>query len=181
VEGDWPALFDGPSRTLHAVFLGDAHVPDVSAGVLELIEFPDSSIPTSLSDPAPTTGLFQLSFFLDVEATLRKLADLGLGGPPRRVAQSSPNGPITIATVRDPDGVLVLLTPGSLTQRQRRRDDADPTHCLMDRVRDGARGRFGSNAARGFQAIMVAWTTKVLVLMGSGCTPRRGPGTESHA
>ncbi len=26
VEGDWPALFDGPSRTLHAVFLGDAHV-----------------------------------------------------------------------------------------------------------------------------------------------------------
>ena len=62
VEGDWPALFDGPSRTLHAVFLGDAHVPDVSAGVLELIDFPDSSIPTWSSDPAPTTGLFQLSF-----------------------------------------------------------------------------------------------------------------------
>ena len=118
VEGDWPALFDGPSRTLHAVFLGDAHVPDVSAGVLELIEFPDSSIPTSLSDPAPTTGLFQLSFFVDVEATLKKLADLGLGGPPRRVAQSTPNGPITIATVRDPDGVLVLLTPGAITQRR---------------------------------------------------------------
>lgn len=117
VEGDWPALFDGPSRTLHAVFLGDAHVPDVSAGVLELIDFPDSSIPTSSSDPAPTTGLFQLSFFVDVEATLKKLADLELGGPPRRVAQSTPNGPITIATVRDPDGVLVLLTPGSITQR----------------------------------------------------------------
>jgi len=118
VEGDWPALFDAPSRTLHAVFLGDAHVPDVSAGVLELIDFPDSSIPTSSSDPAPTTGLFQLSFFVDVEATLKKLADLGLGGPPRRVAQSTPNGPITIATVRDPDGVLVLLTPGSITQRR---------------------------------------------------------------
>jgi hypothetical protein len=118
VEGDWPALFDGPSRTLHAVFLGDAHVPDVSAGVLELIDFPDSSIPTSSSDPAPARGLFQLSFFVDVEATLKKLADLGLGGPPRRVAQSTPKGPITIATVRDPDGVLVLLTPGSITQRR---------------------------------------------------------------
>jgi catechol 2,3-dioxygenase-like lactoylglutathione lyase family enzyme len=115
VEGDWPSLFDGPSRTLHAVFLGDAHVPDVSAGVLELIDFPDSSIPTSSSDLAPTRGLFQLSFFVDVEATLKKLAGLGLGGPPRRVAQSTPNGPITIATVRDPDGVLVLLTPGSIT------------------------------------------------------------------
>src|SRR5258708_39893602 len=69
VEGDWPALFDAPNRTLHAVFLGDAHTPDVSAGVLELIDFPETSIPTS-SDPAPTRGLFQLSFFVDVEATL---------------------------------------------------------------------------------------------------------------
>src|SRR3979490_3506893 len=69
VEGDWPALFDAPSRTLHAVFLGDAHVPDVSAGVLELIDFPDSSIPTSSSAPAPPTGLFQLSLFADLEAT----------------------------------------------------------------------------------------------------------------
>src|SRR3981081_4427855 len=42
VEGAWPGLFDAPSRPLHAVFLGDAHVPDVSAGVLELIGFPDS-------------------------------------------------------------------------------------------------------------------------------------------
>src|ERR1700757_1732369 len=27
VEGDWPGLFDGPSRILRAVFLGDANVP----------------------------------------------------------------------------------------------------------------------------------------------------------
>src|ERR1700681_1085909 len=60
VEGDWPALFDGPGRPLHAVFLGDAHVPDVSAGVLELIDFPDTSIPTSSSGPAPRRGLCQL-------------------------------------------------------------------------------------------------------------------------
>ena len=43
-------------------------------------------------------------------------ADSGIGGVPRRVEQPTPNGPIVIATVRDPDGVLVLLTPGSITR-----------------------------------------------------------------
>jgi len=37
--------------------------------------------------------------------------------PPRRVIQPTPNGPVTIATVRDPDGLLVLLIPGSITRR----------------------------------------------------------------
>src|SRR5260370_38150143 len=32
VEGDWPDLFDGPSRRVHAVFLVDAAVPDDHAG-----------------------------------------------------------------------------------------------------------------------------------------------------
>jgi hypothetical protein len=40
----------------------------------------------------------------------------GMEGAPRRVEQSTPTEPIVIATVRDPDGVLVLLTPGSITQ-----------------------------------------------------------------
>jgi hypothetical protein len=57
-----------------------------------------------------------LSFFVDVEAVLDRLASLGLGGTPRRVTQQTPNGPITIATVRDPVGLLVLLTPGSITR-----------------------------------------------------------------
>ncbi len=39
VEGDWPGLFDGPSRSLRAVFLGDGRVPDDHAGVLELNVF----------------------------------------------------------------------------------------------------------------------------------------------
>jgi catechol 2,3-dioxygenase-like lactoylglutathione lyase family enzyme len=58
-----------------------------------------------------------ISFYVDVEMTLARLADLGLGGQPRRVVQSTPGGGVTIATVRDPDGILVLLTPGSITQR----------------------------------------------------------------
>jgi hypothetical protein len=57
-----------------------------------------------------------LSFVVDVEATLGRLAALGLGGPPRRITQLTPRGPITLVTVRDPDGLLILLTPGSITR-----------------------------------------------------------------
>jgi hypothetical protein len=60
--------------------------------------------------------VFLLSFFVDVDATLERLARLGHGDTPRRVTQSTPSGPIAIATVRDPDGLLVLRTPGSITR-----------------------------------------------------------------
>ena len=116
VEGDWPGLFDAPARSLRAVFLGDPGVPDDHAGVLELNVL-DGDVPTGPPPSPPRTGFLMLSFFVDVEATLSRLSGLGLGGPPRRVIQPTPNGPITIATVRDPDGVLVLLTPGSITRR----------------------------------------------------------------
>jgi glyoxylase I family protein len=121
VEGDWPELFDGPNRRLRAVFLGDSQVPDVNSGVLELVEFQGGDIPTSPPLRPFRAGLFQLSFFVDVEATLTGLAALDLGGPPRQVAQSTPQGSFTIATVRDPDGVLVLLTPGSITRESQTR------------------------------------------------------------
>ena len=115
VEGDWPDLFGVPSRRVHAVFLGDAGVPDDHAGVLELNVF-DGNVPDGPPPSPPGTGFFLLSFFVDVEATLGRLAALGLGGPPRRVTQSTPRGPVTLATVRDPDALLVLLTPGSSTR-----------------------------------------------------------------
>jgi hypothetical protein len=116
VEGDWPTLFEGPSRRLRVVFLGDQDVPDVFSGVLELNAFIGGDIPARQPVGPPSAGLFMVSFFVDVEATLDRLADLGMGGAPRRVEQSTPNGPIVIATVRDPDGALVLLTPGSITK-----------------------------------------------------------------
>ena len=115
VEGDWPDLLDAPSRRLRAVFLGDAGVPDDHAGVLELNVF-DGDVPEGLPPSPPRTGFFLLSFFVDVEVTLSRLAALGLGGPPRRVTQPTPRGPVTLATVRDPDGLLVLLTPGPITR-----------------------------------------------------------------
>jgi len=114
-EGDWPGLLDAPGRRLRAVFLGDSVVPDDHAGVLELNVF-EGDMPTGPPLGPPRTGFFLLSFFVDVEATLSRLAVLDLGGIPRRIDQPGPNGPITIATVRDPDGLLVLLTPGSITR-----------------------------------------------------------------
>lgn len=116
VEGDWPDLFDAPSRRVRAVFLGDAGVPDDRAGVLELNAF-DGDVPEGLPPSPPRTGFLMLSYFVDVEATLARLAALGLGGRPRRVTQPTPRGAVTLVTVRDPDGVLILLTPGSITRR----------------------------------------------------------------
>src|SRR5580700_6976756 len=103
VEGDWPELLGAPSRRLRAVFLGDTRVPDDQAGVLELNVL-DGDVPAGPPPGPPGTGFFLLSFFVDVEATLSRLAALGLGGEPRRVTQPTPGGPISLATVRDPDG-----------------------------------------------------------------------------
>ena len=115
VEGNWPELFGAPSRGLRAVFLGDPDVPDDHAGVLELNLFEEAAGDGPPPGP-PGSGFFLLSFFADVDATLNRLAALGLGGQPRRSTQQTPHGPIELATVRDPDGVLILLTPGSITR-----------------------------------------------------------------
>lgn len=104
-EGDWPALFDAPGRALRSVLLGD---PAVSAGIVELVTF-EGRVDTGPVPGRPATGFFLLSFFVDVDPTLARLHELGLGGPPRRVEQPGPGGPVPMATVRDPDGVLVEL------------------------------------------------------------------------
>jgi glyoxylase I family protein len=97
-DGDWPTLFAARSGTLRSVFLGDPATPD--AGVVELVAFDGGA-----DDGPPATGFFLLSFFVAVDDTLARLHELGLGGPPRRVTQ----GAVAMATVRDPDGVLVEL------------------------------------------------------------------------
>ena len=99
---------------MRAVFLGDERFPDDHSGVLELNLF-DGDLEAEPPRPSPTAGFFLLSFCVDVEATLTRLAALDLGGRPRRVSRTGPNGTMDLATVRDPDGVLVLLVPGSIT------------------------------------------------------------------
>jgi glyoxylase I family protein len=109
-DGDWPTLFDAPSSRLRSVFLGDPAGAD--AGIVELVVFDGSTGDEAGVTPPtrpPRSGFFLLSFFVDVDATLGRLDGLGLGGTPRRVEQPGPAGAVSMATVRDPDGLLVEL------------------------------------------------------------------------
>ncbi len=122
-EGDWPTLFDAPSTTLRSVFLGDRRHPD--AGIVELVSFDvvDSSAPTVASSagaaapvspapvPAPVSatpgaGFFLLSFYVDVDEVLARLAALGFG-PARRLEQPGAAGPVAMASLCDPDGTRI--------------------------------------------------------------------------
>lgn len=100
--GDWPTLLHAPGTWLRAVFLGDPLRPDT--GIVELV---DLAAPCGEPRPdAPAqTGFLLLSLMCDVEATLGRLALLGLGGSPRRITQMG----VEMAVVSDPDGVLVEL------------------------------------------------------------------------
>jgi catechol 2,3-dioxygenase-like lactoylglutathione lyase family enzyme len=105
-DGAWRDLFEARSDRLRSIFLGDPAQPD--AGVVELVMF-DQGADTGMSDAPPSEGFFLLSLFVDVDAVLARLADLELGGEPRRISVPSPGGAVAMATVRDPDGVLVEL------------------------------------------------------------------------
>jgi hypothetical protein len=59
--------------------------------------------------PEPALGFFLLSCYVDVDAVLDRLRTLGLGGEPRRIVVPGPNDAVQMATVVDPDGVLVEL------------------------------------------------------------------------
>jgi catechol 2,3-dioxygenase-like lactoylglutathione lyase family enzyme len=106
-EGDWPALFGARGTKLRSVFLGDPSVAD--AGIVELVSFVDGMADGATAAAEPALGFLLVSVYVEVDATLQRLAALGLGGEPRRIAQPGPAGDIAMATVRDPDGVLVEL------------------------------------------------------------------------
>ena len=108
-DGDWHTLFRAPANRLRSVFLGDPALPD--AGIVELVTFDwvsgaDSDAHQSGSPPV---GFFLLSLFVNVKDTLARLAELGFDGPVRRIRVPGPEGDVEMATVRDPDGVLVEL------------------------------------------------------------------------
>lgn len=117
VEGDWPGLFDAPGRVLRAVFLGQTGVADGQSGVLELNAFEGPALPPAVASGL-RAGFLLLSYFVDVDEVVDRLEAMGLGGQPRRVVQPTPSGEIAIVVVRDPDGVRILLTPGSITQHR---------------------------------------------------------------
>ena len=110
-DGDWSALFVAPSNRLRSIFLGDPARSD--AGIVELVQFdgpealPAPDAPATL--PATRPGFFLLSCYVDVDVVVGRLAALGLGGAPRRIVVSGPGGAVQMATVVDPNGVLVEL------------------------------------------------------------------------
>jgi glyoxylase I family protein len=107
-EGDWPTLFGAPEPKLHSAFLGDPGTPD--AGIVELVEFIGGMEEGAPQGPQPQLGFFLLSFYVDVDDTLARLAHLGLGGEPRHIAvKGMAEQHVPMATVRDPDGVIVEL------------------------------------------------------------------------
>jgi len=105
-DGDWRTLFDAPSDRLRSVFLGDPGRPEV--GIVELVAF-DTPAGGRAPSGRPAPGFFLLSFFVDVDGTLARIEQLGLARDARRIEVSGPAGPVPMATLRDPDGVLVEL------------------------------------------------------------------------
>ena len=102
-DGDWPTLFAARSTRLRSIFLGSAD--DETAGIVELVVLDAEPAP---DDRPPAYGFFLLSVYVDVEATLARLAAFGVQ-PEGRTAMGTPGGEVLMATVRDPDGVLVEL------------------------------------------------------------------------
>ena len=93
-DGDWPALFGASSTRLRSIFLG--HRSSRDAGIVELV----------VLDGVPP-GFFLLSVFVaDVDAAVAGLDAVAL----RRIDVPGPDGQrVAMATVRDPDGVMVEL------------------------------------------------------------------------
>ncbi len=105
-EGAWTTLFAASGNTLRSGFLHDPVLGD--AGIVELVEFP-TGIADGTPVEQPAVGFFLLSFYVDVDAVLGRMAALGLGGTPRRIEVPGPTGPVAMGVVRDPNGVLVEL------------------------------------------------------------------------
>ena len=106
-DGEWPELFGVKSRRLRSIFLGDPQQPET--GIVELVTFPGEPGDAQPVAPPGAIGFFLVSCYVDVGATLARLAALGLGGEPRRITMPTPNGGVPMATVIDPNGVLVEL------------------------------------------------------------------------
>jgi glyoxylase I family protein len=106
VTGDWPSVFGLGSRRARTISLGDAL--DRSAGVIELIVFEDFD-PAPPSPVADARGLLLVSFMdMDVDAALDRLGRLGFR-PVGRIEARTATAKVDVATIRDPNGVLVEL------------------------------------------------------------------------
>jgi catechol 2,3-dioxygenase-like lactoylglutathione lyase family enzyme len=107
LQADLEALLGVHTDAVRTIFLSDTDNPE--PGIVELLDLGVAGIADADAQAGgPARGVFLLSFQVDVEAVLSRLAQMGLGGTPRRIP--TPGGGIA-ATVIDPDGVMVELLP----------------------------------------------------------------------
>jgi catechol 2,3-dioxygenase-like lactoylglutathione lyase family enzyme len=103
-DGDWPTLFGAREPRLRSIFLGEPGAED--AGIIELVEFSGGMVDAVTPPAEPAVGFLLVSVYLDVPATLARLASLGLGGTPARISLAVG---VQMAVVHDPNGVAVEL------------------------------------------------------------------------
>jgi catechol 2,3-dioxygenase-like lactoylglutathione lyase family enzyme len=104
-EGPWRRLFGVPTDTLRMTMLGDPASP--GAGTVELVRSDDGDSGEVATQQA-AGGFLLISLYCDVDVTLARLADLGFTQHERAEIPGE-RGPVVMASIRDPDGVLVEL------------------------------------------------------------------------
>ncbi len=110
MDADLEPLLGRRTSHVRAVFLGSPDSPQ--GGTLELLDPGGADIREEpKGSGTPHRGVFLLSFVVDVEEVLSRLANLGIGGEPRTMTTA---GGVTAAVV-DPDGVTVELLSGPMT------------------------------------------------------------------
>lgn len=103
-DGDWPTLLGvAPDSTrLRAIVLGDPENPQIAQ--VELVTFADG-VPDGPPPGEPATGTVLLSFQVDLASVLPAL-EAAASTAPQQITLKRGNA---VASVRDPDGILVEL------------------------------------------------------------------------
>jgi len=106
-ELDFISLFNAHTNRLRSIFLSDPD--DSSAGFVELVEFDRIDGPPPPPADQPEVGFFLISFYLPHGEVRPRLEALGHPFQSEIEADLGDGRSVKMATVRDPDGVLVEL------------------------------------------------------------------------
>lgn len=106
-EADFTTLLGAPTDRLHSVFLADP--ADQSAGIVELVEFEGVDDPPGTPPEELGVGFLLISFYVSLDEVVPRLAALGHAVEREIEIASHRGGTARMATLRDPDGVLVEL------------------------------------------------------------------------
>jgi len=108
-QSNYKKLFKASSNSIRVIYLGDSSHP--YGGLLELVVF-DGGAEHAPPPAAPHYGFLMLSFWVDVPVVLGRLRNMGLAGSEESLEVG--NGDM-MATVRDPDNILIELIPNTLS------------------------------------------------------------------